>query len=111
MARGPRPQHLPSIHSFANRRDRSLATLGWLHSLGLLNVRTQLCECNHILQLRPSRDCADGWMLRCIRCMRNHSLRRGSIFEGSRLSLLTYLRLVIAFENLSSAAFASSISG
>ncbi|BHF76153.1 hypothetical protein SprV_0501925100 [Sparganum proliferum] len=55
------------------------------------------CQCGRPMRQQVMRLHTDGYVFRCGRCRRRKALRKGSIFESSRLTIRTIMKIWLAF--------------
>nr|VZI30167.1 unnamed protein product [Spirometra erinaceieuropaei] len=57
----------------------------------------QACLCRKPMRLHARKVCSDGVIFQCTRCHRRKSVRTGSLFEGSHLTLSKIMKILLAF--------------
>ena len=78
----------------------SSGILHWMHEKGFLHLYNRHCErCGARLHLiRSSHAASDGTELRCTKCSTRLSVRHGTEFAHSHLSLAELMRVLLCFD-------------
>lgn len=83
----------------------------WMNQEGFISLDNRHCrECHSPLRLGIYAGCTDGVRMRCSkrRCNRHYSVREGSFFAYSNLSMFKQMKLIILFVNGLSVVSAAS---
>ena len=63
------------------------------------NVLKKITCCGHNCHIQNEKNNSDGCIYKCLRCSKKHSIRKGSFFSGSNLTLVTLLHIVYFFSS------------
>ncbi|CAL8095023.1 unnamed protein product [Calicophoron daubneyi] len=102
------PQETPLLGLFFKFRPCSIAK--YLQDRRLLPSR-RACVCGHVMRVQELTRSNDGCVLRCTRCKAKASIRNGTFFSKSRLSLTQITQLCFLFVMETPVSLAAALTG
>ena len=84
--------------------------ISWCQNNGLIHA-TKECDCGHEMSLQNFASDQDGKTWRCAKCKKRKSIRAGTFFSKSHLSMSTILHLTFDFVTEVPVSTSSSFNG